>query len=485
MAFKTDNSFLRYLTMGAIGVRSTMDVLERLGFEPIELERYSSSNKIWSTKVKRLRLPDILCVRTGVRVEVRAKSDLKVRMSDAPDNPERRWDVGLRDTDLVAFVACSFADEDVRLLGSPIFFSASDLRSSVDQTRLGPPKSASEGAERDREWPSTVPSEDGEVLSVDSERLTTRLESGRRQTYRLKDKFPYVSAGERFFANASIIAGAIRRLAPMEEVSRRIWDPRSALEAPDPVDRYAAAKAVPRAPEAGTWGEGALLSALKRESDERVALELSASGARLEATFGMEGISSVLWGSKREDLRMEAVLILSELSTPAAAAELERAARAREFERSEVRQAAVWGLGKAGCRSYITLLDFLGDADDGVALHAIVGLGADVSVDIIRKLVALLRSGTDRQRAAASGALRVINSREAVAQLVGAYRSGGNDPWLLATLGRFPGSIVREALSGDPLLTKVEPLLILGEEENWLARSTVSSDFNFLLKQRL
>ena len=75
MAFKTDNSFLRYLTMGAIGVRSTMDVLERLGFEPIELERYSSSNKIWSTKVKRLRLPDILCVRTGVRVEVRAKSD--------------------------------------------------------------------------------------------------------------------------------------------------------------------------------------------------------------------------------------------------------------------------------------------------------------------------------------------------------------------------------------------------------------------------
>ena len=99
------------------------------------------------------------------------------------------------------------------------------------------------------------------------------MESGRRQTYRLKDKFPYVSAGERFFANASIIAGAIRRLAPMEEVSRRIWDPRSALEAPDPVDRYAAAKAVPRAPEAGTWGEGALLSALKRESDERVALE--------------------------------------------------------------------------------------------------------------------------------------------------------------------------------------------------------------------
>ena len=32
-----------------------------------KLERYSRSNKIWSTKVKRLRLPDLLCVRTGLR----------------------------------------------------------------------------------------------------------------------------------------------------------------------------------------------------------------------------------------------------------------------------------------------------------------------------------------------------------------------------------------------------------------------------------
>ena len=106
MGFKADTSFLRFLTMGAVGVRATMAQLHADGFEPIELERYCTSNKIWATKVKRLRLPDVLCVRTGLRIEVRAKSDLKVRMSDAPTNPDRRWDVGLRDDDVVGFVAC-------------------------------------------------------------------------------------------------------------------------------------------------------------------------------------------------------------------------------------------------------------------------------------------------------------------------------------------------------------------------------------------
>src|ERR1017187_8277412 len=97
MGFKTDTSFLRFLSMGAMGAHQTMAQLRAAGFEPIELERYCGSNKIWMTKVKRLRLPDVLCVRTGLRIEVRAKSDLKIRMSDAPTNPARTWDAGLRD----------------------------------------------------------------------------------------------------------------------------------------------------------------------------------------------------------------------------------------------------------------------------------------------------------------------------------------------------------------------------------------------------
>ena len=182
MGFKADTSFLRFLTIGAVGVRSTMEHLRQQGFQPIELERYCASNKIWATKVKRLRLPDLLCVRTGVRIEVRAKTNLKIRMSDAPNNPDRRWDVGHRDEDLVALVRCADTADGITSLGQPTFFTVSDLRGTVDQTKLGPPKSASEGAERDREWPSTVPGSDGHVLSVEEGRIRTEFASGRKQT---------------------------------------------------------------------------------------------------------------------------------------------------------------------------------------------------------------------------------------------------------------------------------------------------------------
>ena len=486
MGFKTDTSFLKYLTMGATGVRSTLKVMTDAGFEPIELERYCASNKIWSTKVKRLRLPDILCVRTGVRIEVRTKSDLKVRMSDAPDNPDRRWDVGLRDDDLVAFVACAADDGKVSVIGSPVFFTAADLRASVDSTKLRPPKSSSEGTERDREWPSTVPSDNGEVLSVDNGKICTLLASGRRQSYQLKKKHPYVVAGDKFVGRASIIAGAVSRLAPVATLCDRKWDCRKALGAEDPVDRYATAKAVPHRTDVKTWGKDALARALKKESEDRVALELAASAARIGAMFGIENISKTIWSHKRADLRTEGVLILAELATGPAIKELVRVAQGEEFAGSEIRQAAVWGLGKTGSRSYKNLLEFIADEDGGVALHAIGAFGTDTPADVVDALVSLLVTGAPRARAAASAALKVINSDNAIEAVAQAAKQGGSDDtWLLATLGRFRSSRVRTLLAGDHLLTKVAPLLALGPEENWLATPTVASDLDFLLMQYL
>ena len=150
MGFKADTSFLRFLSMGAVGVHRTMERFRDRGFEPIELERYCGSNKIWTTKVKRLRLPDLLCVKTGMRAEVRAKTDLKIRMSDAPANPDRVWDAGLRDDDIVALITCFDTDDGPEPADDAVCFTVGALRASMDRSRLGPPKSASEGAERDR-----------------------------------------------------------------------------------------------------------------------------------------------------------------------------------------------------------------------------------------------------------------------------------------------------------------------------------------------
>ena len=104
MGLKVDSSFLKFVTMGAMGARRVAQLMTDACLQPIELERYSSSNKIWQTKVKRLRLPDLLCLATGLRVEVRAKSDLTIKMSDTPTNADRRWNSGLAGGDMVAFV---------------------------------------------------------------------------------------------------------------------------------------------------------------------------------------------------------------------------------------------------------------------------------------------------------------------------------------------------------------------------------------------
>jgi hypothetical protein len=484
MGFKIDASFLRFLKMGAVGVRATMESLRAEGFNPIELERYSTSSKIWATKVKRLRLPDVVCVRTGLRVEVRAKSELKIRMSDAPTNPTRRWDIGLRDDDFVSFVPCSSEEEGVIVSDKPVFFSVGELRASVRASKLGPPKSASEGAERDREWPSTVPSQDGVVIELTRQKIISQLSSGRRQTYQLQNKRPYVSVGDRFAGKTSIIAGVVPRLAPLSEARQRTWDPVRTLGAPDAVDRYAAAKAIPHQEGLPNRALSAILRRMREEPDERVALELAASAARLGDEAGFRHVVSTVWEHEHSGLRMEAVLILSELGNAAASVELMRIASAAEFAGDELRQAAAWGLGRAGCRSYDQLVRLLGDDDDAVVLHAIAAFGPDTPTDVITSLVHMLEQGSLRQRAAASEALRLIGSDEVLRALItAARRNDASSVWILTTLGRMPAAKVRSALAGDPLLERVEPLLTLLPSENWLTTPANRAYLGFLLMQ--
>jgi len=487
MGFKTDTSFLRFLSMGALGVRQTMAQLRAAGFTPIELERYCGSNKIWMTKVKRLRLPDVLCVRTGLRLEVRAKSDLKIRMSDAPNNPERTWDAGLRDDDLVAFIAVSEADGEPRAADEAVFFTIGSLRQSVGQSTLGPPKSASEGAERDRTWPATVPTRVGTVREVNADRLVVEMHgdgnAARRQTYRLNGKHAYVRPGDRFKAEVSILAGAPAQCAEVGGYLNRAYEPLADLQAPDAVDRYAAVKALPYREDLRAQAVPALERLLGAEQEERVALEAAGSAATLGSGVGQERIEAVLWGDGRADLRMESVLILTELGSPFARRELVRIAGAPQFQGNEIRQAAVWGLGKAGLKAYEDLLPFIDDADENVALHAIVAFDGGTPEAVIRALVRDLAAGAPRRAPAASEALRMIGNETVVRILVEAV-PGGND-WVLATLGRLPPGVVRPLLEGSALLPRIAPMLLLSEGANWLASEDRVMDIAFLVKQNV
>lgn len=485
MGFKTDTSFLRFLTMGALGVRQTINQLKADGFQPIELERYCGSNKIWMTKVKRLRLPDLLCVRTGVRFEVRAKSDLKIRMSDAPANPDRTWDAGNRDEDIVAFIAMHAEGDSWRPADKAVFFDFKSLRASVESSKLGPPKSASEGAERDRVWSSIVPSRNGTVRAVDSERIAVEMSADgdkplRNQTYALKGRHAYVQAGDNFVAEASILGGAPSSMADLKTRLNVTYDPLNELSANLAVDRYAAAKALPYRQDLKSKAVPALEMMLSKENEERVALEAAGAAAALGSQAGQAKIESLIWDNGSPEMRMEAVLILSELKSGFAKTELSKVASSDKFANDEIRQAAVWGLGKAGVKAYEELVPFLADEDDNVAMHAVMAFGIDTSQSVITKLVDNLASGIPRLASTSSEALRMIGNQTAVDALIAV---AAQSDWAIATLGRMPPDRVLAKLAGSPLLPKVQPFLLLHEKNNWLGSEARLLDLAFLSKQ--
>ena len=493
MAFKADTSFLRFLSMGAVGVRRAMERFRDRGFEPIELERYCGSNKIWATKVKRLRLPDLLCVKTGMRAEVRAKTDLKIRMSDAPANPDRVWDAGLRDDDIVALITCFDTDDGPEPADEAVCFTVGALRASVDRSRLGPPKSASEGAERDRTWPATVPTRDGTVLEVSDDRLIVQMDADgerpvRRQTYTLRGKSVYVAPGDTFRAQATILAGEPPAVADLSAYLPRRYAPLDDLQADADVDRYAAVKALRFRDDPRDQVIPALEDLIRREAEERVALEAAGSAAALGSEFGQERITRFIWDEdSRPELRMEAVFILTELGrSPFTREQLNRVAADPCFVGDELRQAAVWALGKAGLKCYEDLLSFIDDADENPALHAIGAFGADTPRPVIGRLVQDLIAGHPRRAPAASEALRIIASDEVLQALVTAAAERQLAPdWIIATLGRLPPDRVRAALRDSPLLDRVSPMLLTAEGARWLASESVATDIAFLLKQNL
>ena len=74
MLFKPDASFFRKLALGAVGAAAVRSYLDGLGHALVELERGSLDTRLWKdVKRKRVRIPDLVCARCGVRVESRAQ----------------------------------------------------------------------------------------------------------------------------------------------------------------------------------------------------------------------------------------------------------------------------------------------------------------------------------------------------------------------------------------------------------------------------
>ena len=459
MGFKEDADFARFVSMGAVGAAAVARHLrDNHGHAPIELERYAMANKVWQTKVKRLRLPDLLCTGCGLRVESRAKSKLGIILSHS-DTPGRERDAGgMRDGDVYAFLHADLSTFPP-YAGAPAYFTTNALRAAVGSAKRSAPKAASEGSEVMLTWSSWVPARSGTFVKVDDEdrivcvwddNTTFRYWHWRRWE---GDRHVYISPGGAIVEAETIAAGVV---APATTLGcpGDVWDIRTDLTGANPTDRYAAIKAAGATARLDLLPNLADLAADENE-DWRIRLEAFASLARLEPNVWTDSICRVaLDGDATPEQHMEAVFVLSEISTEDASTALAVIATSASVA-GEVRAAAAWGLGQGPMPRPDLVLPATLDPDVFVALHAITSI-QDLPDELIPTLVGWMAESDDRRGAIAAQLLQRHRKVSALLDATGV--NAGSRLWALRALGDLPPPLVR-LQGGNQLTPELEAIL--------------------------
>jgi hypothetical protein len=358
-SFKTDESFLEKISIGAIGTQQVFSVLKQLGHQPIELERGSMNYKIWKKiKIKRIRVPDILCVDNGIRIESRAKTNLEISMSHSTSDPERGWDFGMKDNDYVALVVCEkFGDKPIDWKADHLvqFISIKELREAEkqDQVVFIKAKGAQEGFEARINWPASLASSEGTVTEID-QTIKYKTIGGRTNFIRLtkggKTLTPLVKVGDKVFPN-QILAAVIKaqQTIPTSKVNADFF--LANLSNLTLSERYAAAKAL------SYFNEKKVITALQAkllDINEHiyVKLEAAASLSRLGFNDGYEFIKLCLKDSYLQNV-LESVIVLAEIKTDIACKMLCDILLDETFD-AEIRAGAAWGLGEQQNKSALS-----------------------------------------------------------------------------------------------------------------------------------
>ncbi len=392
-SFKTDESFLEKISIGAIGTQQVFSVLRQLGHQPIELERGSMNYKIWKKiKIKRIRVPDILCVDNGIRIESRAKTNLEISMSHSTSDPERGWDFGMKDNDYVALVVCEkLGDKPIDWKADNLvqFISIKELREAEkqDQVVFIKAKGAQEGFEARINWPAGLASSVGTVTEIDKT-IKYKTVGGRTNFIRLtkggKTLKPLVKVGDKVFPN-QILASVIKaqQSIPTTKVNADFF--LANLSSLTLSERYAAAKAL------SYFNEKQVITALQSkltdiEEHIYVKLEAAASLSRFGFNDGYDFIKLCLKDSYLQNV-LESVIVLAEIKTDTACKMLCDILLDESYD-AEIRAGAAWGLGeqqnKSALSAVVTSFNSVDTSIKIEAARALAKLTKNFSNDILK-----------------------------------------------------------------------------------------------------
>jgi hypothetical protein len=412
-AFKTDASFLEKISAGATGTTRVFADLKRQGHSPIELERGSMSFKIWKKiKIKRVRVPDILCVRCGIRVESRAKTDLQITMSHSISDPLRGWDFGLTDGDFIAFVNCVKSGErpiDWKADELVQYVKVEEMRKALAENKVVSikPKGVTEGFEARLTWPSAVAKADGHVTSIDLNCLKYRRKDDNRMI-RLSLKkgelvlTPLVKVDDTIKRNrilASVVAASDKIRCGGNLIQSYYIE---LMKSASLSDRYGAAKAL------SFFKSNETISTLKdkmRDEKEHIYIRLESASSLLKMgnKESLTFFEKLLYDQYLEN-RLECVIVLGEIGQRESSDLLIKTLLDTK-QHPEIRAGAAWSLGelkdKSALNALVTAFDAV-DKDIRVeAARAMVKLNELFAQETVK----LIPASNDSQRAGISWSL--------------------------------------------------------------------------------
>jgi hypothetical protein len=472
LALKPDSSFFRKIVIGAVGARSVCSDLDAHGHRTLELERGSTDTKLWKdVKRKRVRIPDLVCVRCGQRIESRAKTDPTLSMSHSDADEARAWDFGLVDSDLIAFPVCVPVKEEYwsagrlggdasywherswvrwRVAGKINYFRVATFRST--RYARSTTKGVTEGSETSVSWGAVFSSRTGTVEKIEKSRITIRRQpDGHRHTWTVPvDMQLVVAPGDQVDLN-QVIASTVKPVADPElacTASLSKAHISHLLHSRERTQRFTAIK-LARLRNDSSFRDGVTELAEDKEEDIYIRLEaLSYLSAvcRCSPSF----LFSPYLNNADPQTQLESVIALSEVGTSEAVDLLSRLLDDKQrpyFFRSAV----AWSLGRVGTEvATRRLVRAFCDIDVGIreqALEAIVSLGGDPVPELLNGI----RSADRDIAAGCAEALRRRQrglAEEVISRLAEDLRKPAPSPWTVWVLGHLPRERVVNAIAG-------------------------------------
>lgn len=497
MAFKPDSSFFRKIAMGAVGARSVCQDLARHGHAIVELERGATDTKLWKdVKRKRVRIPDLVCLNCGLRVESRAKTDTDLTMSHSPTEESRAWDFGMVGEDLIAFPICEVRAEETwtngvlndglsdwhernqiewHLSGRINYFRVESFR-STPPARTNT-KGVTEGSETAISWNAVFSSRDGTVERAADDRITIRRTSdGHRYTWKVPlGQRVVVTNGEEVSEN-QVIASSVEPVAALAlrcpEVHSQAWL-EQCLSSRERTIRFTGVK-LARLTQNSAPQE--LIRNLGNDPVEDVYTRLEAA-SYLVAVCGesCESLFGEYCQSNDPQTQLEAVIALGEAATPDAVAKL--AAILHDTSQAYfLRSAAAWSLARTPSPQAVShLVRAFSDVDPDLREEALDGIMA-IGGTAVPLLAAGLRDADSNVAAGSAEALRRQSdlSDDALSAILAGLSEGKSSTWTAWLLGHLPRE--RLATAASDLQVSAPELhfainVMWAFAESWIARN--------------